>query len=87
MATAALWVGPISGVEFIVLTTLIGGAMAIVMISPTIRFVWDWGNTRLGTSHLIDLYPSGNSLPYGVAIASAGCVAISNAYLQGLAIL
>jgi len=84
LAMTTLWVGPISGAEFLILTTLIGAGMALVIISPRIKIVWEWWNMKLGTHGLIDLYPDKRSLPYGVAIAVAGCFVISNIYFGHL---
>ncbi|MEH6402690.1 MAG: prepilin peptidase [Sneathiella sp.] len=79
-----LWIGPVWGVEFLVLTTLIGGVMALIVISPRARLLWEWGNAKFGSSQLIDFYPEAQSLPYGVAIAAAGIFVINDIYFGHL---
>ncbi len=80
IAATATWCGPISGPEFIILTALAGGAMALLVLSPVIRIFLIWGQAVLGLS-TVSLIPEKETLPYGVAISIGGVFAIYQAYL------
>jgi prepilin peptidase CpaA len=67
MAVTALWAGPALILDFLLLTALIGGACAIVMLAPS-RFALARAFEAVGACRLRDAV-LGRSIPYAVAIA------------------
>jgi prepilin peptidase CpaA len=74
LSVVALWAGPDLIFSTLVLTALIGGAMAIVMLSP-LRFVLAFASESLSLPALREVV-LGRHLPYGVAIAAAAAISI-----------
>lgn len=70
MTVTALWAGPAAVVEFLVITTLAGGLLALLMISSA-RFGLALGPEAAGERGIKTML-SKESLPYGVAIAVGG---------------
>ncbi len=81
LSAVVLWGGPIMGFEILVLTALIGGGLALIAMSPLVRHVWDWSAMRFGFKEGIFIYPTVESLPYGIAISAAGCFAIMRMFI------
>jgi prepilin peptidase CpaA len=73
MAATALWVGPASFVDFLLVTAIAGGAIAVLMLSG-IRFTMAQLADSAGFADIRDVI-LGRSIPYGVAIAVGGWVA------------
>ncbi len=70
MTVTAMWAGPAAMAEFLVITTLAGGLLALLMISSA-RFgfaVGLEGIVRQGTENMLRK----EAVPYGVAIAAGG---------------
>lgn len=70
MTVTAMWAGPTAMADFLVITTLAGGLLALLMISSA-RFgfaVGLAGTGRRGTKRVV----LKEALPYGVAIAAGG---------------
>ena len=69
-AVIALWAGPAHLPALLVVTTLTGGAMALLALSAA-RFTAIYAFTRLGIDRGRDMLMDGQ-LPYGAAIAAGG---------------
>ena len=72
LAAIALWVGPAAVLPFLAVTALVGGGMALVMVSR-VRFRFALVADEAGFIHLRDRL-LGRVIPYGVAIAVAGWI-------------
>jgi prepilin peptidase CpaA len=81
MAAASLWFGWPTAWVFIVMTMVIGGGIALLLI--TFRKV-ALPNTVMEVSWIERLHRGGEPLPYGTAIATAGLVVMSEAPLTAL---
>ncbi|MCG8494394.1 MAG: prepilin peptidase [Sneathiellales bacterium] len=81
IAVTALWCGPLSGIEFLLLTSFIGGALALYYISPVLQFSWEWVKHSLHLPEFSSPSAQASTLPYGVAIAIGGSHAIWAAYM------
>ncbi|MDP6428984.1 MAG: prepilin peptidase [Rhodospirillales bacterium] len=72
MTVLALWAGPAHIVDFVLVTTIVGGVLAVLMMTSARHALAlaceSIGQQRLGAVFL------GNVLPYGVAIAVGGVV-------------
>jgi prepilin peptidase CpaA len=79
LAAVALWVGPARSFEFLVLTALIGGVLALFMLSRW-RLACASVADGVGAAGLRDalLRPF---IPYGVAIALAGALSVHDPLL------
>ncbi len=82
LTVCALWAGPGLILEMLVYTGLIGGAMAIVMISP-LRFSVACASEMLHLQSVRNIM-LGRDLPYGVAIAGAAALTIGERLLSAL---
>lgn len=77
LATAvALWAGPAHGLDFLVATSIVGGAMGLMMSSPRVRFGLALVADTTHQDRLRDLLLA-DILPYGVAIAAGGLVLVA----------
>lgn len=80
MTVTALWAGPNVVASFLIMTTFVGGAMALLMVSD-MRFSLAAAFDAVGATDLRDLL-LGRVIPYGVAIA-AGAYATIGPVLLG----
>jgi prepilin peptidase CpaA len=71
MAATALWVGPASFSLFALVTSVVGGIIAVLMLSK-VRFVVALVAEAIGCGAIRDVV-LGRAIPYGVAIAAGGC--------------
>jgi prepilin peptidase CpaA len=71
-AATTLWVGPASFSLFVLATTIVGGVIALLMLSK-FRFVLAQIADVAGFSEIRDIV-LGRSIPYGVAMAVGGWV-------------
>ena len=74
LAATALWAGPSAIVGFLLLTTLAGGALALVMVTRC-RFTLAGLFEAIGANDLRDAV-LGRAIPYGVAIAASAYMTI-----------
>jgi prepilin peptidase CpaA len=72
MAATALWVGPASFSLFVLVTTVLGGVIAVLMLSE-LRFTVAQVAESAGCNEIRDIV-LGRAIPYGVAIAVGGWV-------------
>ncbi len=70
MTVTAMWAGPTAMAEFLVITTLAGGLLALLMISSA-RFGFAVGLAGIGRRETKTMLLK-VALPYGVAIAAGG---------------
>ncbi len=73
-AATALWAGPAAIFDFLIVTTITGGVMALVMSSRS-RFAIAMTFDAVGRNGLRDAILN-NVLPYGVAIAAGGLAVV-----------
>ena len=81
LAAAALWAGPALIADFLLVTGIAGGVIALVMVTNC-RFVVASALEALGANDARDAV-LGRAIPYGVAIAVGGFVAIGPPVLGG----
>jgi prepilin peptidase CpaA len=69
LSVAALWAGPNAVVPLLILTGVLGGLLAIVLLMPPAAHLASLARARLGEN----FEPFGNTtpVPYGIAIAGA----------------
>lgn len=79
MAVTALWAGPSVVANFLIITTVAGGAMALIMVSR-FRFSLAALFEAIGASDFRDVV-LGRVIPYGLAIATGAYVTIAPALL------
>lgn len=80
IAALSLWAGPGAVLPFLVVTTLVGGALAILMLTPT-RYVLAAMLESAGADCLRDRL-LGPSIPYAIPIAAGAAVAIAPVLLR-----
>ena len=74
LSAAALWAGPAGTPSLLLITGVLGGALALLLIMPLGAAVIDMARLRIGGTAAA---PSGGpAVPYGVAIAAAALVVI-----------
>ena len=74
IAAAGLYAGPAMLAEFALVTTVVGGGLALIFLSPA-RPVLSWFALQANAPHLSETL-NGNRLPYAVAIAAGACVVL-----------
>lgn len=70
MGAIALWAGPHEGLEFVLVVSLVGGALALVALSP-FRHVLEYALQAVGGGKTVAGAARG-VVPYGIAIAAGG---------------
>jgi prepilin peptidase CpaA len=80
MAATALWAGPAAALDFVLVTTFLGGLVAMVMVSPY-RFAVALALARIGRED-IGTVLMGRVIPYAVAIAAGGWLTIGPPLLR-----
>ncbi|MAL78308.1 MAG: peptidase [Sneathiella sp.] len=78
-----LWAGPAAAGDFLMVTALVGGLLALIVIIPQARLMQQW--MLAPVLRLIDRaepFPT-HTVPYGIAIAAGGCVALYGRYVSG----
>lgn len=70
LAATSLWAGAAYGMDFLFVTSLIGGVMALIMVSP-LRFTLAQAFDALGREEAGEKMLT-NVLPYAIAIAGGG---------------
>lgn len=70
MAAVALWAGPQNVLEFLLITSLVGGLLALIAVTP-LRFVLADAFEAVGGSKTVRAVFRG-VVPYGIAIAVGG---------------
>jgi prepilin peptidase CpaA len=81
IAATALWAGPALILHFVAVTTIIGGAFAILMMTRW-RFALAHICEFVGEAGIRDVF-LGRDIPYAVAIAAAAYLTVGPALLSG----
>jgi prepilin peptidase CpaA len=81
IAATSLWAGPPMVLEFVLATTLIGGAIGIMMITPW-RFVLAQVFESVGGQGVRDVF-LGRAVPYAIAIAAGAYLTVGPTLLSG----
>ena len=79
-----LWAGPKMGMEFLIITALCGGLLALFIVMPALRMMREWALSPLIKSGLMTEEGAAPTVPYGMAIAMGGTVALYGLYLENL---
>lgn len=82
MAAVALWAGPGLVIPFVLVTSFLGGVMAMIMISPY-RYVLANACDSIGRGDIGDVL-LGRAIPYAVAIAAGGFLTVSPELLSAI---
>lgn len=89
MAAMGLWAGPALAVDFLVLTALAGGGLALLYLLPELSYALRWIRATIerrapqlrSVAIATDVKTEG--LPYGVAIAAGGVFVLWSRYWPG----
>lgn len=77
LAAAMLWAGPTAAASVLILTALIGGVLALVILSPVGAYLFTGVQAQLGPAPLPEAAKgSSTPVPYGIAIAAASLIVI-----------
>ena len=88
MAAMALWAGPAAALDFLVITGLTGGGLALIYLLPELNLTMTWLKVQAerAAPKYIEAFASGKTtkegLPYGVAIAIGGGVVMWTRYIN-----
>ncbi len=82
MAAAALWAGPGMAIEFVLVTTFLGGVMALIMVSPY-RYVLANAFNVVGRCDIGEVV-LGRAIPYAVAIAAGAYLTVGPELLSAI---
>ena len=80
MAAMALWAGPAAALDFLVITGLAGGGLALIYLLPELNLTMTWFKVQAerAAPKYVAAFAAGKTvkegLPYGVAIAIGGGV-------------
>lgn len=87
LAAMALWAGPAAALDFLLITGLAGGALALMYLLPEISYAMTWVRVAAErrAPNLAAVMGAGKNikegLPYGVAIAIGGGYVMWSRYL------
>jgi len=81
IAATSLWAGPATFLDFVLVTTVIGGAIAVVMLTRW-RFAVAQVCEFVGGHGVRDMF-LGRAVPYAVAIAAGAYLTVGAALLSG----
>lgn len=76
LAAAALWAGPSATPALLMLTGLLGGALALFLLMPPAAYFMTLARAKLGPGSDPAVEPISNPVPYGIAIAAAAVIVI-----------
>jgi prepilin peptidase CpaA len=79
-----LWIGPKAGPEFFVITALCGGILALFIVMPILSLMREWAIAPFIKTGMVSEEGASPTVPYGVAIAAGGTVALYKTYLNGI---
>lgn len=81
LSAAALWAGAPQTIGLLATTAILGGVLALVLLTPLGRGIAAVGRARLGAPPLAEAPASPVPVPYGVAIAGAGLIVVVSPHL------
>ncbi|MCF8467487.1 MAG: prepilin peptidase [Sneathiella sp.] len=76
-----LWAGPDMGLQFLLVMAVSGGVLALTLVLPAAQVIREWTLVQLARHIPIPTGAARQSVPYGVAIAIGGTVALYGGYL------
>jgi prepilin peptidase CpaA len=76
LAAAALWAGPAGTVPLLVLTGVLGGMLALLLLLPPGAYIASAARAKLGPAELPAKFGTATPVPYGIAIAAAAMLVI-----------
>lgn len=89
MTAMALWAGPAAITDFLLVTALAGGGLALIYLVPSLSlaFMWCWVKAEQAIPAMQSVEVKTNvkadGIPYGVAIAVGGAVVLWSRYWPG----
>lgn len=81
LAAASLWAGAPQTPGLLVVTALLGGALALVLLNPVGNRIASAARALLGPRELPAARTSAVPVPYGVAIAGAGLIVVVSPHI------
>jgi len=81
LAVATLWAGPAGTPALLMLTGVLGGALALFLLMPLGSQLATFGRAMLGQTSLVTERGLAMPVPYGIAIAGAGLIVVLSPYL------
>jgi prepilin peptidase CpaA len=76
LAAATLWAGPGGTAPLLVLTGVLGGLLALLLLIPPGAQIVAFARTKLGPTDIPEKLAGTTPIPYGIAIAAAGLLVI-----------
>ncbi|MGH7093939.1 MAG: A24 family peptidase [Stellaceae bacterium] len=76
LAAVMLWAGPAAAPSLLLLTAIIGGVLALIILSPAGACLIAGTRAHLGPAPLPAAAAAGTSVPYGIAISAASLLVI-----------
>jgi len=76
LAAAALWAGPGAIAPLLVLTGVLGGLLALLMLMPPGAQIVEFARAKLGPGDIPEKLAGTTPIPYGIAIAAAALLVI-----------
>jgi prepilin peptidase CpaA len=76
LAAAALWAGPALLPSLLIVTGLLGGVLALVLLSPVGAFLVSGTRAQLGFTAAPETAAASTPVAYGIAIAAASLITI-----------
>jgi prepilin peptidase CpaA len=76
LAAATLWAGPVATVPLLVLTGVLGGLLALLLLIPPGAHVFSVARAKLGPADVPTKADTAVPVPYGIAIAAAAMIVI-----------
>ncbi len=76
LAAAVLWAGPAGRPALLIVTALVGGVLALILVSPVGAYLFDGARAQLGSASIPDNAITSTPVPYGIAIAAASLIVV-----------
>jgi prepilin peptidase CpaA len=76
LAAATLWAGPGGTAPLLVLTGVLGGLLALLLLIPPGAQIAAFARAKLGPAEVPEKFAGATPVPYGVAIAAAALLVI-----------
>ena len=89
MTAMALWAGPAAIMDFLLVTALAGGGLALIYLLPPLAFAMTWCRVKAEQAfpvmQAVEIRSNvkTDGIPYGVAIAAGGAVVLWSRYWSG----
>lgn len=76
LAAAVLWAGPAGVMPLLIVTGLLGGVLALILVSPAGAYLIAGARAQLGAVGGPDKAIASTPVPYGIAIAIASLIVV-----------